>query len=90
MSTTHPSNHPCLQICMDWFAKLLCLPRCFLSTEGPGGGVIQSTASEAVLVAMLAARWVQRRGAAGRVGARVFASGVGYALLVLFLGAGAT
>lgn len=46
---------------MDWLGKLLGLPHQFLSrTEdgslGPGGGVIQGTASEAALVCMLAAR----------------------------------
>jgi len=42
---------------MDWLAKFLKLPSHFLhETEGPGGGVIQGSASEAVLVAVLAAR----------------------------------
>ncbi len=42
-------------IVMDWLAKALHLPSCFLSS-GAGGGVIQGTASESVLVAMVAAR----------------------------------
>lgn len=44
-------------IVLDWLAKLLALPPVFLST-GPthGGGVIQGSASEAVLTAMVAAR----------------------------------
>lgn len=42
-------------IVMDWLGKLLKLPNEFLSS-GKGGGVIQGTASEAVLVVMLAAR----------------------------------
>ncbi|CAF0734803.1 unnamed protein product [Didymodactylos carnosus] len=42
-------------IVMDWLVKALNLPEFFLST-GNGGGVIQGTASEAVLVAVLAAR----------------------------------
>jgi len=44
-------------IVLDWLAKALGLPPCFLST-GPtnGGGVIQGSASEAVLTAMVAAR----------------------------------
>nr|WMX25290.1 aromatic amino acid decarboxylase TyDC3 [Lophophora williamsii] len=42
-------------IVLDWLAKLLNLPDSFLSI-GNGGGVIQGTASEAVLVALLAAR----------------------------------
>ncbi|KAE7997899.1 hypothetical protein FH972_002492 [Carpinus fangiana] len=40
---------------LDWLAKLLKLPDDFLSA-GEGGGVIQGTASEAVLVVLLAAR----------------------------------
>ncbi|CAG5116496.1 unnamed protein product [Candidula unifasciata] len=44
-------------IVMDWLAKLLRLPNEFLfSGEGNGGGVIQGTASEATLVALLSAR----------------------------------
>ncbi|KAG0553831.1 hypothetical protein M758_12G044200 [Ceratodon purpureus] len=42
-------------IVLDWLGKLLQLPNEFLSS-GKGGGVIQGTASEAVLVVMLAAR----------------------------------
>lgn len=44
-------------IVLDWLAKTLGLPSCYLST-GPtrGGGVIQGSASEAVLTAMVAAR----------------------------------
>lgn len=44
---------------MDWLAKLCGLPDKFISngdSSRPGGGCIQSTSSEAVLVAMLAAR----------------------------------
>ncbi|XP_055837642.1 3,4-dihydroxyphenylacetaldehyde synthase 2 [Episyrphus balteatus] len=44
-------------VVMDWLAKFLNLPSEFLhSSEGPGGGVIQGSASESVLVAVLAAR----------------------------------
>ncbi|KAH8400568.1 hypothetical protein KR222_006819 [Zaprionus bogoriensis] len=44
-------------VVMDWLAKFLKLPQQFLhETDGPGGGVIQGSASEAVLVAVLAAR----------------------------------
>lgn len=42
-------------IVLDWLAKMLSLPHDFLSS-GQGGGVIQGTASEAVLVVLLAAR----------------------------------
>jgi aromatic-L-amino-acid decarboxylase len=40
---------------LDWFVELLGLPQAFLSS-GPGGGVIQDTASSATLCALLAAR----------------------------------
>ena len=42
-------------IMLDWLARLLALPACFLS-EGEGGGVIQGSASEAVVTVMIAAR----------------------------------
>ncbi len=40
---------------LDWLAELLDLPAAFRS-DGPGGGVIQDTASSATLTALLAAR----------------------------------
>ncbi|XP_064648973.1 aromatic-L-amino-acid decarboxylase-like [Lineus longissimus] len=43
-------------VMMDWLGKMLNLPEAFLS-GGKGGGVIQGTASEATLVALLAARF---------------------------------
>ncbi|BFZ05796.1 hypothetical protein BsWGS_08835 [Bradybaena similaris] len=44
-------------VMMDWLAKMLHLPTEFLfSDQGKGGGVIQGTASEATLVALLSAR----------------------------------
>ncbi|PYH44574.1 putative aromatic-L-amino-acid decarboxylase [Aspergillus saccharolyticus JOP 1030-1] len=44
-------------IVMDWLAKALALPECFLSTsENRGGGVIQVTASDTVATMMIAAR----------------------------------
>ncbi|XP_077997083.1 aromatic-L-amino-acid decarboxylase-like [Glandiceps talaboti] len=45
-------------IVMDWLAKMIGLPPFFYhnSSESQGGGVLQGTASEATLVAMLAAR----------------------------------
>ncbi|KAK5109275.1 hypothetical protein LTR62_007149 [Meristemomyces frigidus] len=42
-------------IVMDWLAKILALPEVFLS-KGEGGGVIQGSASEAVVTVMVAAR----------------------------------
>ncbi|CAF4759777.1 unnamed protein product [Pieris macdunnoughi] len=44
-------------VTMNWFGKLLGLPEEFLnSSPGPGGGVIQGSASEATLVCLLAAK----------------------------------
>ncbi|MFN0011761.1 MAG: pyridoxal-dependent decarboxylase [Phycisphaerales bacterium] len=54
---------------LDWMAGALTLPAAFLSTSPNGGGVIQGTASEAALVALVAAR--HRARAAGRTGAPV-------------------
>lgn len=42
---------------MNWLGKMLNLPDVFLNcSEGPGGGVIQATASEATLIGLLAAK----------------------------------
>ncbi|XP_066246339.1 3,4-dihydroxyphenylacetaldehyde synthase-like isoform X2 [Euwallacea similis] len=42
---------------MDWLAKILGLPEEFLNcSEGPGGGLIQSAASESTLVGILSAK----------------------------------
>lgn len=42
---------------MDWLGKLLKLPDFYLASSGGlGGGVIQGTASESVLVTLLSAR----------------------------------
>ncbi|XP_038653673.1 aromatic-L-amino-acid decarboxylase-like isoform X1 [Scyliorhinus canicula] len=44
-------------VMLDWLGKMLNLPEDFLvETGGEGGGVIQSSASESTLVALLAAR----------------------------------
>ncbi|KAJ5770918.1 uncharacterized protein N7511_002969 [Penicillium nucicola] len=44
-------------IVMDWVAKALALPECFLSTsETHGGGVIQNSASDAIATIIVAAR----------------------------------
>ena len=48
----------------DWMQELLGLPETFRSTSARGGGVIQGSASEATLCAILAARW---RATEGRV-----------------------
>ncbi|CAL1383387.1 unnamed protein product [Linum trigynum] len=52
---TSPAATELEMIVLDWLGKLLKLPQEFLSS-GPGGGVIQGTASEAILVVLLAAR----------------------------------
>jgi len=52
---------------LDWMAKLLGLPEHFLSST-EGGGVIQDTASSAVLCAMLAAREQATAGVSNREG----------------------
>ncbi|KAG8489051.1 hypothetical protein CXB51_017055 [Gossypium anomalum] len=52
---TSPAATELEMIVLDWLAKMLKLPEDFLSA-GQGGGVIQGTASEAVLVVLLAAR----------------------------------
>ncbi|KAI0634101.1 aromatic-L-amino-acid decarboxylase [Trametes polyzona] len=44
------------QVVMDWCAKLLGLGDHFLNKNGVGGGVIQTTASEACIVVCVAAR----------------------------------
>uniref|UniRef100_A0AAQ4RZR6 Aromatic-L-amino-acid decarboxylase n=1 Tax=Gasterosteus aculeatus aculeatus TaxID=481459 RepID=A0AAQ4RZR6_GASAC len=44
-------------VMLDWLGKMLKLPEHFIAgTHGHGGGVIQSTASEATLMSLLAAR----------------------------------
>ncbi|KAJ4851343.1 Tyrosine decarboxylase 1 [Turnera subulata] len=52
---TSPAATELETIVLDWLGKTLKLPEEFLSA-GQGGGVIQGTASEAVLVVLLAAR----------------------------------
>lgn len=46
---------------LDWLVEMLGLPESFLSTSPNGGGVIQATASESTLAALLAARRRARR-----------------------------
>ena len=54
---------------LDWLAELLDLPAAFRS-GGPGGGVIQDSASSATLTALLAARERATGFESNRVGAR--------------------
>ncbi len=52
---------------LEWVRELLGLPERF-SADGPGGGVIQDSASSATLCALIAARWRATGGAADRTG----------------------
>jgi aromatic-L-amino-acid decarboxylase len=52
------------QVVCDWLAKLIGLPECFLTTS-PGGGVIQGSASESALCALIAARNLALEGLEG-------------------------
>jgi aromatic-L-amino-acid decarboxylase len=54
---TSPACTEVETLMMDWMQELLGLPERFRSTSETGGGVIQGSASEAVLVAILSARW---------------------------------
>ena len=54
---TSPACTEIETLMLDWMQELLGLPERFRSTSERGGGVIQGSASEAELVAILAARW---------------------------------
>ncbi len=54
---TSPACTEVETLMLDWMQELLGLPDRFRSTSANGGGVIQGTASEATLVAILSARW---------------------------------
>ncbi len=63
---TSPACTELETLMLDWMAELLDLPDRFRSDSAAGGGVIHGSASEATLVAVLAARW---RATDGRVNA---------------------
>jgi aromatic-L-amino-acid/L-tryptophan decarboxylase len=65
---TSPAATELETLMCDWMLDLLDLPPRFRS-DGPGGGVIQGTASEATLCAVLAARERATEGASNRIGA---------------------
>jgi aromatic-L-amino-acid decarboxylase len=65
---TSPACTEIETLMLDWMLELLDLPDRFRSTSEHGGGVIQGSASEAVLVAILAARWKATAGAINEVG----------------------
>jgi aromatic-L-amino-acid decarboxylase len=54
---TSPACTEVETLMLDWMLELLDLPKRFHSTSETGGGVIQGSASEATLVAILSARW---------------------------------
>lgn len=64
---TSPACTELEQVTLDWLAELLGLPATFRS-DGPGGGVIQDTASTASLVALVAALHRASGGATSRQG----------------------
>ena len=65
---TSPACTELETLMLDWMRELLGLPAQFASTDPAGGGVIQGSASEATLVAILAARWRATEGAINRDG----------------------
>jgi len=65
---TSPACTEVETLMLDWMQELLGLPERFRSTSETGGGVIQGTASEATLVAILSARWRATGGAVNRDG----------------------
>jgi aromatic-L-amino-acid decarboxylase len=65
---TSPACTEVETLMLDWMHELLGLPARFRSTSPHGGGVIQGSASEAVLVAILAARWRATGGAVNATG----------------------
>lgn len=60
---TSPACTEVETLMLDWMQELLGLPDHFRSTSETGGGVIQGSASEATLVAILSARHRATRGA---------------------------
>lgn len=65
---TSPACTELETLMLDWMQELLGLPERFRSTAERGGGVIQGSASEATLVAILAARWRATAGAVNATG----------------------
>jgi aromatic-L-amino-acid decarboxylase len=65
---TSPACTEIETLMLDWMQELLGLPERYRSTSDTGGGVIQGSASEATLVAILAARWRATAGAVNTTG----------------------
>ncbi|MBA0125492.1 aminotransferase class I/II-fold pyridoxal phosphate-dependent enzyme [Haloechinothrix sp. YIM 98757] len=70
---TGPACTELESVVVDWLAELLGLPA-WWRTDGPGGGVIQDSASSAALVALVAALWRAGRVDAGRTACTVYVS----------------
>lgn len=51
-----PAGTELENIVLDWYAKAMGLPEAFISTSSIGGGVLQNSASECILISMIAAR----------------------------------
>lgn len=75
---TSPACTEIESVMLDWMAELLGLPERFRFSSAHGGGVIQGTASEATLCAILAARWLATDGAVNHVGAASMTGLVAY------------
>jgi aromatic-L-amino-acid/L-tryptophan decarboxylase len=60
---TSPACTELETLMLDWMRELLALPERFHSTSDTGGGVLQGSASEATLVAILSARFRATNGA---------------------------
>lgn len=65
---TSPACTEIETLMLDWMQELLGLPARLRSTSERGGGVIQGSASEATLVAILAARWRATSGTVNATG----------------------
>lgn len=76
---TSPACTELETLMLDWMQELLDLPDRFRSTSSTGGGVIQGSASEAALTAILAARWRATGGSVNRHGAAAMDRLVAYA-----------
>jgi aromatic-L-amino-acid/L-tryptophan decarboxylase len=65
---TSPACTELETLMLDWMREMLDLPERFRSTSEHGGGVIQGSASEAMLVAIASARWRATGGAVNHDG----------------------
>ena len=76
---TSPACTEIESVMLDWMAELLGLPKAFRFSSGRGGGVIQGSASEAALCAILAARWLATNGTVNHRGSEAMDGLVAYA-----------